>query len=192
LKRLDKVAVVDQHRDARVASLEEGTTTFSSTLTEWRLEVDSSITSVKLKLFKLNEFFDCGAKGNPSTPRPGVLPIESVTTHPSGSAYSDGPARCRSNIHNRDCGFGRVFTQIDDPVTGMMIPPQPTPNSSPHALFPHSIENPKVPSSFNSTSRFSLGKLPKVNFPRFEGENLKLWQSRCGNYFEMYTVDPSV
>jgi hypothetical protein len=40
--------------------------------------------------------------------------------------------------------------------------------------------------------RVLFGKLPKVNFPKFEGENLKLWQSCCENYFEMYGVDSSV
>jgi hypothetical protein len=38
----------------------------------------------------------------------------------------------------------------------------------------------------------NLGKLPKVNFPRLEGENPKLWQSRCENYFDMYSVESSV
>jgi hypothetical protein len=41
-------------------------------------------------------------------------------------------------------------------------------------------------------SRVPLGKLPKVNFPKFEGDNPKLWQSCCENYFEMYGVDPLV
>jgi hypothetical protein len=38
----------------------------------------------------------------------------------------------------------------------------------------------------------NLGKLPKVNFPRLEGENPKLWQSRCENDFDMYSVESSV
>jgi hypothetical protein len=37
-----------------------------------------------------------------------------------------------------------------------------------------------------------LGKLLKVNFPKFEGGNSKLWQSRCESYFQMYGVDPAV
>jgi hypothetical protein len=31
-----------------------------------------------------------------------------------------------------------------------------------------------------------------MTFPKFEGENPKLWKSRCENYFEMYSVDSSV
>jgi hypothetical protein len=35
-------------------------------------------------------------------------------------------------------------------------------------------------------------KLPKMNFPRFDGENPKLWQSHYENYFEMYAVESCV
>jgi hypothetical protein len=31
-----------------------------------------------------------------------------------------------------------------------------------------------------------------MHFPKFEGENPKLWQSRCENYFDMYYVDPHI
>jgi hypothetical protein len=37
-----------------------------------------------------------------------------------------------------------------------------------------------------------MGKLHKMNFPKFESDNPKLWQSRCENYLEMYTADSSV
>jgi len=36
-----------------------------------------------------------------------------------------------------------------------------------------------------------LGKLPKLHFHRFDGENPKLWISRCEDYFKMYSVDSS-
>ena len=37
----------------------------------------------------------------------------------------------------------------------------------------------------------SLGKLPKLHFHHFDGDNPKLWISRCEDYFEMYSVDSS-
>lgn len=36
----------------------------------------------------------------------------------------------------------------------------------------------------------NLGGLAKLQFPSFDGENPKLWQSRCEDYFHMYSVDP--
>jgi hypothetical protein len=37
-----------------------------------------------------------------------------------------------------------------------------------------------------------LGKLPRLNFPSFDGENPKLWQKRCEDYFAMYGVSHRV
>jgi hypothetical protein len=37
-----------------------------------------------------------------------------------------------------------------------------------------------------------MGRLPKMHFPKFEGENPKLWQSRCESYFNMYEVDHNI
>jgi hypothetical protein len=46
--------------------------------------------------------------------------------------------------------------------------------------------------SMNHPTPSSLGQLPKVPFPVFDGDNPKLWQTRCENYFAMYSVDPRV
>lgn len=40
--------------------------------------------------------------------------------------------------------------------------------------------------------RNSYGKLPKMHFPQFDGDNPKLWKTRCENYFDMYGVDESL
>jgi hypothetical protein len=59
--------------------------TFTNNLIEWRPEVESSITTVKLELSKLNKLFDCDAKPTLST-QSGILPLElaAITTPPSG------------------------------------------------------------------------------------------------------------
>lgn len=36
------------------------------------------------------------------------------------------------------------------------------------------------------------GRLPKLEFPEFDGENTSLWICRAKTYFEMYDADPSV
>lgn len=38
----------------------------------------------------------------------------------------------------------------------------------------------------------TLSQLPKVPFPTFDGDNPKLWQKRCADYFFMYSVHPRV
>ena len=36
------------------------------------------------------------------------------------------------------------------------------------------------------------GKLPKFDFPRFEGDHPKLWIKQAVHYFELYHVEPMV
>jgi hypothetical protein len=36
-----------------------------------------------------------------------------------------------------------------------------------------------------------VGRWPKLPFPKFEGDNPKLWQSHCENYFDMSGIDKS-
>jgi hypothetical protein len=70
--------------------------------------------------------------------------------------------------------------------------------STPQFSAPNSIEcipprdNFRSPTNPTYESRFNTGKLPKINFPKFEGENSKLGKSRCENYFKMYDVDCSI
>lgn len=37
----------------------------------------------------------------------------------------------------------------------------------------------------------SSGKLPKLNFPMFDGDNPKLWISRSEDYFDLFDLDPT-
>jgi hypothetical protein len=153
--------------------------------------VDSSLTSVKLELSKLNTFFDYDAKSL-STPKPGVLHIGSATAQPSAGIHSNCPNGHHVESNHRDCGFGRVYTQTHDPVMGTVLPSPPNPPNPHHASFVPNSDPTQSTHSFSQGSWMNLGKLPKVNFPKFEGENMKLCQSRCENYFDMYSVESSV
>jgi hypothetical protein len=153
---------------------------------EWKPEVDSLLSSFKLELNKLNSF-DCDAKA-PKTLSASVLPIELAIARSPSSASTDGPAGRRIKIHHRDCGSG-VFTHIHDPVKGTVHPQSLPPKFLSHIESMHRSESFRFSSSPGQESRSQMGKLHKINFPKFEGDNPKLWQSRCENYFEMYSVD---
>lgn len=166
--------------------MEEAAATLTNSLVEWRPEAESSITSVKLELSKLNKFFDRDTKPTLST-QSDVLPLElaAATTPPSGQA--DGPNGHRVPHNHRECGFERVYTQVHDPVTGTISSPLPQPQSPVHShsmfgfdpLNLHPIPNPSI-------------KLPLGMLPKFDGENPKLWQSRYEIYSEMYMVEPQI
>jgi hypothetical protein len=76
IKHFNEVATMEQIHDACITNLEDTAVAFDKTFAEWRPEVDSSITSVKLELLKLNKFFDRDARVA-SFAQPVVLPIGS-------------------------------------------------------------------------------------------------------------------
>jgi hypothetical protein len=57
-KCINEVTAEDHIQDARVTNLEESVAVLDKTFAKWRPVVDSSITTVKLELLKLNSFFD--------------------------------------------------------------------------------------------------------------------------------------
>jgi hypothetical protein len=45
---------------------------------------------------------------------------------------------------------------------------------------------------WRSANPTGTSRLPKMNFPQFDGENPKLWLTRCEDYFDLYNLDPAV
>jgi hypothetical protein len=176
--------VAGQQRDKRIAVLDKS-------LTGWRPKVDSSLSIVRLELTKLNSYFNRDAKAT-GTPLPGVLHLELVTACSSVGTAADGFARHHIDTDNRDCGPGRVFDHIHDPIMGMNNHSPPLPQSPSPFVLVHGSDSFHVPHSYSVEPRVLLGKLPKMNFPNFEGDHPKLWQFRFETYFDMYVVDPSV
>ena len=71
-------------------------------------------------------------------------------------------------------------------------PYQPVPNfriTLPTTQFP----NPGLPHlprpADQAQITANLGRLPKLPFPKFNGENPRRWRRRCEKYFHMYLVD---
>jgi hypothetical protein len=122
-KRLDEVAAAEHIRDARCANLEEATASSDKALVTWRPEVDASITSVKLKLSKLNTFFSREAKTS-SGPQQGILITRLA---PTTASAADGPVGHHIYSIHRDCEFGCAFPQTHDPVKGTVHPTPPLP-----------------------------------------------------------------
>jgi hypothetical protein len=139
---------------------------------------------------KLNLFSNCDVRAM-NTTKSGVLSTGSVNQLPPSGASANGLAGHRVNNNHWDYGFGHVFTPTHDPikVKGMIFTPPPpsppSPKSPSNVDFTSELEASRYSSSFGQGSRIPMGKLPKVNFPKFDGENQKLWQSHCESYFEI-------
>jgi hypothetical protein len=103
-KRLEEVVVADKVRDSRVAVLEQTATSFDKSFSEWKPEVESSISAVRLELSKLNSYFSRDAKSASS--QSGVLQIGLTAALPNSDGSTDGPNGHRIDSNHRDCGFG--------------------------------------------------------------------------------------
>lgn len=115
-------------------------------------------------------------------------PSPSVAERPSTASFrNDGPNRHRLVNNCWENGFRHVFTHTHLMSNGkhefLFHSPfgrwDPPPDSAGQHIPMH-------------TDYSDLGKLPCVNFPSFDGENYKLWQKRCIDFFDMYDVHPSV
>jgi hypothetical protein len=132
---------MDQKREESMAVLESTASEFNKMLTTWTPEVDTPLNYVKLELTKLNSFFNHDMRST-SNPKSGILQMGSATTHTPSVSATDGPNWHRIEHRNRDCGFGMVFTQIHDPVKGMVYtspPPPPSPRSAAFGKGPGSF-----------------------------------------------------
>jgi hypothetical protein len=87
---------------------------------------------------------------------------------------------------------GGFYTHIHDPVKGMLPHAPLPPNPQRQPKFSAYYDTTRAPPNSTCGSCMLTRKLPKMNFPKFEADNPKLWKSRCENYFEMYEVDTSV
>nr|ACR36904.1 unknown [Zea mays] len=171
-------------RDERIAALEAVGTELSA----WKPKVEAAMEDVKLEVRKLNKLWDRASMEPMVEPallqKPGAIPSRQLI----GSA-NDGMIDHRDDTAFRDSTFGSVLTYVPEPAKGnhqFTFPPVSPGIQDPNPMY-------DVPRGRHGDSAFSsLGKLPKLPFPAFEGDNPRLWISQCESYFEMYQVDPAV
>ncbi|XP_020401789.1 uncharacterized protein [Zea mays] len=184
----ERIDAVDGALSTRVEALEQVT----SSLDAWRPGVDHSTRGIQTSVDALRaEISQLGYRMDrlqpPSPPlRPGILgPYAStVERQPAPTAFVDGPTGHRDAHQRREDSHGYIYTHS-------LLPPNGT-----HPAFDpyqHAVQ-PNWHDRFDATMHESiaplLGQLPKVPFPTFDGDNPKLWQKRCADYFSMYSVDP--
>jgi hypothetical protein len=105
---------------------------------------------------------------------------------PSAGLHTDRPDGHHKYNSYREDGYGSLPTLTHLPVKGTL------PDSSHLIAQSHSqqLRSYARGGSTDSNRSNSHGKLPKLNFPVFDGESPKFWISRCEDYFEMYDVPP--
>ena len=101
-------------------------------------------------------------------PGPSARPSASTGERPSGHRVEHG---------NRDAGGGILGSHPPHPVTGMA----PTSHLRTHEF---------VPEVSAGSSRSS--HKPKLEFPKFDGQQPRLWKDKCESYFEVYEISDAL
>jgi hypothetical protein len=100
----------------------------------------------------------------------------------------DAPTEHREDQPLKDRGFGSVMTYLPNGSKGtnqFSFTPLSPIVCGPGSMFEsggHRMQSGELGAK-------SLGKLPKLPFHAFEGDNPRLWISRCEAYFKMYEVE---
>jgi hypothetical protein len=159
--------------------LEDAVVNFDKSFTTWKPEVEASLSTVKLELSKFNSFFTHEGKML-DTSSPGIVSSGTTSSHPVLGSVATGPQGHRVDSSHRDCGYWGVYTHIHDPVKGTFYTPPP-PLENPKPTDTANLASGRAVSSHNTMglgAKHLLGKLPKINFPKFEVKNPRLWKSR--------------
>lgn len=70
--------------------------------------------------------------------------------------------------------------------------PPPPINPPPRPVAPVQQHHPSQLIAAQPTALQHTGRLPKLSFPRFDGDNPCLWHSLCEDYFDMYSVPSTI
>jgi hypothetical protein len=160
----------------------------SGVFEEWRLSMEGVVDDLRLEVGKVSKHWERDVVDK-STAMMGVLaPTPPAAERPSAGATANSPHGHRFEMCNREDGFGSVTTLLHPPFKGtcLQIPPSPSLLGGDHRLPEFPVSAPQFVSHASGTSS---SRLPKFNFPVFDGEHPKLWIRRSYDYFDMYSVE---
>jgi hypothetical protein len=130
-----------------------------------RVEMDRQLEGLKLEVGRINRFLECETMANNHTKLGIFSTTESALAPPPSSTIADGPDRHRVAHHHRDCESGSLNTHPHIPVNGTIQTNPPVlerlPELGPTASHATHVDSMHV----------SQGRLPKIQFPVFSGED---------------------
>jgi hypothetical protein len=104
------------------------------------------------------------------------------------SASIAQPPRDAEASLNCDHRTGLNVPDTRAPVSGM----NRTKSTARHLECIRDSVRTRLNASPTNLMRASQGRLPKIQFPVFNGEDPQLWKSRCESYIKMYRVESSL
>lgn len=94
---------------------------------------------------------------------------ESASARPPAGSCVDGPDGHRVDTNRQESGFGRVYAQTHLPYNGTNDSDPP----KPYRLFESHMGDGSGRSG-NSSAYGIMGALPKMHFPKFDGDSPRL------------------
>jgi transposase InsO family protein len=155
-------------KDERLVALERT----SGELEAWRPTVDAAMDDIKLELRKMNLQWDRARLETAGADM-------SLLGKPEGQLAGSGSLQPLGDPIGRDFSLGSQSSgAAGKGMNTFSLPPR-----FHGPLYDVHQSRPPAPEL--------LGKLPKLAFPVFAGDNPRLWISHCEAYFDMYSVDSS-
>lgn len=169
-----RFSAVESRVDGLETSLGDHFSAASLEISTWRSSVDSAmadlsakvsaVDSIQHQIGALHKKIDRVVLDRPSHDS-GILPNPLATAaSPSAGNPVVGPEGHRVDRTHQETGFGSVLTYTHLAVTG----------TPPSASDFRTFRAPHVSNSTGSFGSASTGRLPKLSFPKFDGENPKL------------------
>jgi hypothetical protein len=182
---------VEQNLGDRFSAMEKAAEVFE----DWRPKVEAGMEDLKMEVGALQKtVYRVVLDSTPSTSVGIFAKPTSVAATPTAGNPIDGPTGHRSPIANRENVLGKVFTQNHSPDKGTYEEPhKQLHRSTSHSQFDLKYAKNDWQSSPSGCQSFptsgNASRMPKLNFPKFDGENPKLWIKRSQDYFELRQVD---
>jgi hypothetical protein len=139
------------------------------------VETEKHVDGLKLKVHCINCLLERKTLDSNHNKAGIVGPKDSAHGAPHTGSAIDGPEGHRFAHLNRDYEIG---PQSHIPANGMVHSHAPFHDADSH--------------SYGDAVRANHGRLPKLNFPMFNGDDSQLWRSHCESYFEMYGVESTL
>lgn len=178
---------LEQAHGERVKALERA----AASVDEWRPSIEGTVDDIRLEVKKISRNWERAILDRTADPSGVLAPSPTTVQRPPADHQAVRPmVGHRVEHQNQESGFGVVSTLIHSLVKGeSSLPHAPSPVSVPHhSVVDGVLTDPTVFGSHHPTNP----KLPKVHFPKFDGDQPKLWLSNCLDYFSLYEVESSV
>jgi hypothetical protein len=176
VRQSDLISHIEKRQDARIDSVLQAT----GDLQSWKQESEGAVDDLKLKMSKLTKYYDRSVFDNPPA-LSGLPTVISPQVEQTAAASSAEQTAARPNGHD-------IFTTTRMDGAGEFTFPDHSPANGTHdnTTIPMAIPLGYIPDESNPNP--CNPRLPKFNFPTYDGDTTKLWITQAEDYFDMYGV----